>query len=268
MTASTKPGSNNPAGAKAGSGTTGAARSSAPRDDREASVGRWMWEWTKSIAVAFALFLLVRTFVVEAFQIPTGSMENTLLVGDFLLVNKMVYGAEIPGTDVRLPSFTPPDHGDIVVFEPPPRAQQAAHTNYVKRVVGLPDDTLQMIDGVLYRNGSEVVEPYVKHSRPYEDPRSPQFDWQRSYLIGDGRMANDYRPTRDNWGPITVPPDSYFVMGDNRDNSEDSRYWGFVPIESVKGRPLVIYFSYERDKLVPFPWLTEIRWGRLLDPIR
>lgn len=268
MTASKKPSSGNAGGEMDTGAKSGQRRSSAARDDREASVGRWMWEWTKSIAVAFALFLLVRTFVVEAFQIPTGSMENTLLVGDFLLVNKMVYGAEIPGTAVRLPSFKPPNHGDIVVFEPPPRAQQAAHTNYVKRVVGLPDDVLQMIDGVLYRNGSEVVEPYVKHSRPYEDPRSPQFDWQRSYLNGDGRAASDYRPTRDNWGPITVPPDSYFVMGDNRDNSEDSRYWGFVPTESVKGRPLVIYFSYERDKLVPFPWLTEIRWGRLLDPIR
>jgi len=244
------------------------ARARAPRDEAEGSVGRWMWEWTKSIAVAFALFLLVRTFVVEAFQIPTGSMENTLLVGDFLLVNKMVYGAEIPGTDVRLPSFGPPEHGDIVVFEPPPRAHQAAHTNYVKRVVGLPNDTLQMVDGVLYRNGSEVVEPYVKHTRPYEDPRSPQFDWQRAYLVENGRTARDRRPTRDNWGPIAVPPDSYFVMGDNRDNSEDSRYWGFVPSEAVKGQPLIIYFSYNRDKLVPFPWLTEIRWGRLLDPIR
>ncbi|MGD8495598.1 MAG: signal peptidase I [Gemmatimonadales bacterium] len=239
-----------------------------PREEAEGSVGRWMWEWTKSIAVAFALFLLVRTFVVEAFQIPTGSMENTLLVGDFLLVNKMVYGAEIPGTDVRLPSFGPPEHGDIVVFEPPPRAHQAAHTNYVKRVVGLPNDTLQMVDGVLYRNGSGVVEPYVKHTRPYEDPRSPQFDWQRSHLVRNGRTVREYRPTRDNWGPITVPPDSYFVMGDNRDNSEDSRYWGFVPSEAVKGQPLIIYFSYNRDKLVPFPWLTEIRWNRLLDPIR
>lgn len=233
------------------------------------SVGRWLWEWTKSIAVAFVLFLVVRTFVVEAFQIPTGSMENTLLVGDFLLVNKMVYGAEIPGTSVRLPAFDPPEVGDIVVFEPPERAHQAENTNYVKRIVGLPGDTLQMVDGALYRNGAAVPEPYAKHSRPFEDPRSPQFDWQRSHLIPDnGRRAQEYRPTRDNWGPIVVSPDSFFVMGDNRDNSEDSRYWGFVPADGVKGRPLVIYFSYDRNKMVPFPWLTEIRWGRILDPIR
>ncbi|MFQ5530436.1 MAG: signal peptidase I [Gemmatimonadota bacterium] len=238
------------------------------RADGDGSVGRWMWEWTKSIAVAFALFLLVRTFVVEAFQIPTGSMENTLLVGDFLLVNKMVYGAEIPGTSVKLPAIDPPERGDIVVFEPPPRARQAAQTNYVKRIVGLPGDTLQMVDGVLYRNGAEVIEPYAKHSRPFEDPRSPQFDWQRSFLVENGRRAQQDRPTRDNWGAIVVPPENYFVMGDNRDNSEDSRYWGFVPAQAVKGRPLIIYYSYDRDQLAPFPWLTEIRWSRLLNTIR
>lgn len=231
------------------------------------SVGRWLWEWTKSIAVAFLLFILVRTFVVEAFQIPTGSMESTLLVGDFLLVNKMVYGAEIPGTGVRLPALNPPEHGDIVVFAPPPAARQAANTNYVKRIVGLPGDTLLMVEGVLYRNGSQVAEPYAHHTRPYEDPRSPQFDWQRTYVVENGRRLSDYRPTRDNWGPITVPSESYFVMGDNRDNSEDSRYWGFVPNESVKGRPWIIYFSYDRNKIAPFPWLTEIRWSRLFDPI-
>ncbi len=232
------------------------------------SFGRWAWEWTKSIAVAFVLFLVVRTFVVEAFQIPTGSMENTLLVGDFLLVNKMVYGAEIPGTNVRLPAITPPEHGDIVVFEPPPAARQAENTNYVKRIVGLADDTLQMVDGALYRNGAPVPEPYAVHKRPFEDPRSPQFDWQRAHLyVENQRRAQEYRPTRDNWGPIVVSPDSLFVMGDNRDNSEDSRYWGFVPLDAIKGRPLIIYYSYDRNRMAPFRWLTEIRWDRLLSSI-
>ena len=240
-----------------------------PKQEAEnGSVGRWLWEWTKSIAVAFLLFILVRTFVVEAFQIPTGSMEQTLLVGDFLLVNKMVYGAELPGTGVRLPAFDPPARGDIVVFSPPPAARQAANTNYVKRIVGLPGDTLLMVEGVLYRNGGQVAEPYARHTRPYEDPRSPQFDWQRTHLVESGRRLHEYRPTRDNWGPITVPSDSFFVMGDNRDNSEDSRYWGFVPNTSVKGRPWIIYFSYDRNKIAPFPWLTEIRWSRLFDPIK
>ena len=237
--------------------------------DEQGSFGRWAWEWTKSIAVAFVLFLVVRTFAVAAFQIPTGTKENTLLVGDFLLVNKMVYGAEIPGTNVRLPAFDPPERGDIVVFEPPPRARQAENTNYVKRIVGLPGDTLQMVDGALYRNGAPVPEPYAVHKRPFEDPRSPQFDWQRSHLKASSeRRSQEYRPTRDNWGPIVVSPDSFFVMGDNRDNSEDSRYWGFVPSDAVKGRPLIIYYSYDRNRMVPFPWITEIRWDRLLSAIR
>ena len=229
---------------------------------------RWVWEWTKSILVAFVLFLVVRAFVVEAFQIPTASMEGTLLVGDFLLVNKMVYGAEIPGTRARLPALGRPDRGDIVVFEPPPSAGQPERTNYVKRIVGAPGDTLYMRDGILHRNGERADEPYAQHSRSFEDPYSPQFRWQRTYLVRDGRNRSEYRPTRDNWGPIAVPGDRYFVMGDNRDNSEDSRYWGFVPADAIKGRPLIIYYSYDRERLVPFPWLTEIRWDRLLNLIR
>ena len=229
---------------------------------------RWVWEWTKSILVAFVLFLVVRAFVVEAFQIPTASMEGTLLVGDFLLVNKMVYGAEIPGTRARFPALDRPDRGDIVVFEPPPSAGQPERTNYVKRIVGVPGDTLQMRDGLLYHDGKRAEEPYALHSRPFEDPYSPQFRWQRTYLVRDGRDRSEYRPTRDNWGPIAVPEDRYFVMGDNRDNSEDSRYWGFVPADAIKGRPLIIYYSYDRERLVPFPWLTEIRWDRLFNLIR
>ncbi|MFQ5689931.1 MAG: signal peptidase I [Gemmatimonadota bacterium] len=229
------------------------------------SLGRWLWEWTKSIVVAFLLFLFVRTFLVEAFQIPTGSMENTLLVGDFLLVNKAVYGAEIPGTDMHLPAFDRPSRGDIIVFEPPPAAGQPPHTNYVKRIVGIAGDTLAMTGGALIRNGRRVPEPYVKRGRRIGDVRSPQFSWQRSYLVGHRPR---YRPTRDNWGPIVVPPHSLFVMGDNRVNSEDSRYWGFVPESSVKGRPLVIYYSYDRRKVVPFSWLTEIRWDRVLHGVR
>ena len=105
--------------------------------------------------------------------------------------------------------------------------------------------------------------------RTFADPRCRQFDWQRSLLqAANERGAHEYRPTRDNWGPIVVSPDSLFVMGDNRDNSEDSRYWGFVPADAVKGRPLIIYYSYDRNRMVPFPWITEIRWDRLLSSIR
>lgn len=244
---------------------TGADRRTSRRG-RSQSVGRWMWEWTKSIFIALILFLFVRTFMIEAFQIPTASMENTLLVGDFLLVNKMVYGAEIPGTQLHLPALDDPTRGDVVVFEPPARAGQAPRTNYVKRIVGAPGDTLEMNGGRLYVNGSQIDEPYVKNGRRATDVRSAAFSWQQAYLVsGRGRA---YQPTRDNWGPILVPADSFFVMGDNRANSEDSRYWGFVPQDAIKGRPMIVYYSYDRRHPAPIPWLTEIRWDRLLQTIK
>ncbi len=233
---------------------------SAERKTERTSVGRWLWEWTKSILVAFVLFLLVRTFVVEAFQIPTASMESTLLVGDFLLVNKMAYGAEIPGTELHLPALREPSRGDVVVFEPPPSAQQPPKTNYVKRVLGVPGDRLSMVNGQLIVNGIPLDEPYKNGARGSSDVRSQQFEWQREFLLDPDPS---YRPTRDNWGPLLVPPNRFFVMGDNRANSEDSRYWGWVPREAIRGKPLVIYFSYNRRTPAPFAWLTEIRWDRL-----
>ena len=250
--------------AAAGQAGTTARRPEPPTLADHGSVGRWFWEWTKSIFVAFLLFLFVRTFIVEAFQIPTASMENTLLVGDFLLVNKMAFGADIPGTELHLPAFRDPSLGDVVVFEPPRAARQPPRTNYVKRIVGSPGDMLHMRDGRLYRNDEPVDEPYVKRSERVSDVRSSQFSWQQKYATGRQRRRS---PTRDNWGPITVPSDSFFVMGDNRANSEDSRYWGFIGKESVKGKPLIIYYSYDRKKVSPLRWLTEIRWDRLLDRI-
>jgi signal peptidase I len=230
-----------------------------PRGQRSAvlSAGRWAWEWTKSILIAFVLFLVIRTFLVEAFRIPTGSMENTLLVGDFLLVNKAVYGAQVPGTGVQLPAFEQPRRGDIVVFIPP----HEPNKNYVKRLVGLPGDTLRMEGKVLFLNGEPQQEPFAQHSDP-GDIFVPGMYWQREFLAGGAEPA-DYRPTRDNWGPIAVPEGHYFVLGDNRDDSEDSRYWGFVRAAAVKGQPLFVYYSFNPRTLRPFPWLTEIRWARI-----
>jgi signal peptidase I len=221
------------------------------------SVGRWTWEWVKSLGIALLLFLVVRTFVVEAFRIPTGSMENTLLIGDFLLVNKAVYGAQVPGTAVRLPALGEPAHGAVVVFAPPHEPAK----NYVKRVVGLPGDTVAMRDKVLFLNGMPVVEPHAQHADPL-DTYAPAMRWQGDYLANPTHRTR-YRPSRDNWGPLIVPADGYFVLGDNRDDSEDSRYWGFVDQEAIKGKPLFVYYSFNPRTLRQAPWLTEIRWDRI-----
>ena len=228
------------------------------------STGRWMWEWTKAISTAIVLFLVIRTFAFEAFKIPTGSMEGTLLVGDFLLVNKAVYGAELPITHQRLPAFSDPGRGDVVVFLPP----HDPHRNYVKRIVGVGGDTLRMEDKILYLNGEPLVEPYVRHVDPLSDPEDERMLWQLAHLVERPASIRDYRPTRDNWGPIVVPAGKLFTLGDNRDNSEDSRWWGFLDESAVKGRPMFVYYSFQRDLTRSFPWITGVRWDRIGEVIR
>lgn len=217
------------------------------------------------LGMALVLFLLIRTFLIEAFQIPSASMERTLLAGDFLFVNKAVYGAQIPGTHARLPAFETPRRGDVIVFEYPKNRA----LNYVKRVIGLPGDTVEMAAGQVWVNGDVLLEPYVQRLDPQRDLSDPQFGWQRPHLATRSEdLRRRYRPTRDTWGPLIVPGAKYFVLGDNRDNSSDSRYWGFVDAEAVKGRPLVVYFSYDRQAPDRLPWLTDIRWHRLGSVIR
>jgi signal peptidase I len=138
----------------------------------------------------------------------------------------------------------------------------------VKRLIGLPGDTLEMRDGTLYLNGRPQTERYVVHTEPNTDPVQEDFRWQRPYLVKTAEASVGYHPSRNNWGPLIVPERSYFVLGDNRDNSYDSRYWGFVPDSLVKGRPMVVYYSYERDAIHRLPWLTNIRWARLGEAIR
>jgi len=236
------------------------------RGGRGQSFGSVAWEWTKSIGVAFLLFLVIRTFLVQAFKIPTGSMEDTLLIGDFLLVNKAVYGAGIPGTDAHLPGFSEIDRGDIIVFVyPDPYNEYDPDPDYVKRVVGVPGDTIEMRDKVLYLDGERFDEPYARHVDGRDNQTRPQFEWQGQFLA-PGVDPDTYRPSRDNWGPLVVPSDRYFVMGDNRDNSADSRYWGFVPRHAIKGKPLVVYFS--KNTSSPIPWIDEVRFSRIGDLIR
>lgn len=223
------------------------------------SRGRWMWEGIKAVSTAILLFLIIRTFIVEAFKIPTGSMENTLLVGDFLLVNKAVYGSEIPITGTRLPGYNVPEREDVVVFLPPHDPTK----NYVKRIVGLPGDTLEMRDKLLYLNGEPQIEPFARHRDPFTDPADARMRWQIAYLVESQANRRSYHPTRDNWGPLVVPDDKYFALGDNRDQSEDSRYWGFLSAEAIRGRPMFVYYSFARDPLHPFSWITDIRWTRI-----
>ncbi|MGE0351883.1 MAG: signal peptidase I [Gemmatimonadales bacterium] len=227
------------------------------------SFNAWLWDWAKSIAIALVVWLFLRTFLIEAFRIPSGSMENTLLVGDFLFVNKLLYGAEVPLTGKHLPAVREPKRGDIVVFDSV--EPETPDLKVVKRLIGMPGDTLMMENGDLYLNGVRQIEPYALRTDPQksEDPvnRAKMRQWQVKYLVN--RDPATYQPDVHDWGPIVVPPDSFFMMGDNRDSSYDGRYWGFLPRLNVRGRPLLIYYSYDASSYKPLPFFSAVRWGRL-----
>jgi len=234
-------------------------------------------EWIKSIAAAVVLFLIIRTFLVQAYSIPSNSMEDTLLVGDYLMANNAVFGAHVPLTGWHVPGFRDPRPGEIVVFRP---TYNSPEEDVVKRVIGVPGDTLWGKDGAVYRNGKRLNEPYVQRLSGDADPPL-EFDGSRGGLPPEVNPARygyhnhlpallpsvdraTYRPTRNDWGPLVVPKDSYWMMGDNRDQSLDSRFMGFIPREVIRGKPLFIYFSVDKDRDSPFPhFLTAARWGRI-----
>ena len=219
--------------------------------------------WLKAIGGALLIWIVLRSFLVEAFRIPSASMENTLLVGDFLFVNKAVFGGEleIPLTGFhccRLPPFAKPQRQEVVIFRSV--EDSTPNLNIVKRVIGVPGDTLQMVHDTMIRNGQRLDEPYALHTAlapmPDEEFRLQLIKaWQLPHYVGANPAG--YRPTTHDWGPIVVPVEHYFVMGDNRDESYDSRFWGFLPREHIRGRPLFIYMSVATH---PF----RIRWNRLL----
>jgi signal peptidase I len=184
-------------------------------------------EYFESIVVAVVLALFVRTWVVQAFKIPTGSMEQNLLIGDHLLVNKFVYGPTRSGVEEALLPMRPPRRGEIVVFKYPDEPDR----DFIKRVVGLPGETVELRDKQVHINGVPLDEPYVYFLNVFGAS-------SQELTSADVRVA---------YGPVTVPEDHYFVMGDNRDNSQDSRYWGFLPAHYLKGRAMVIYWSYESE---------------------
>jgi signal peptidase I len=187
-------------------------------------------EYIEVIGTAVLLALFIRTFVVQAFKIPSGSMKPTLLVGDHILVNKFIYGIKIPFTDRTLVSVTTPKRGDVIVFKFP----RDTSKDYIKRVIGLPGDQIQLIDRRLLVNGKPVDDPHAFYSL-------------------SGIMPNSFLR---HFGPITVPADHLFVMGDNRDESSDSRVWGFVPMPYVLGKAFLIYWSWDQSHI-------DVRWRRL-----
>lgn len=208
-------------------------------------------EYTKSILWALVLALLIRTFVVEPFKIPSGSMENTLLIGDHLLVNKFLYGTEIPFTDKKILPLRHPHRGDVIVFQFPLDANRPfwAQRDFVKRVIGLPGDTVAVRAKQVYVNG-----------RPYNTPQAIYQDPGR--LLGDTQQCLDENTfprseyCRDFMPPIKVPPGKYFVMGDNRDLSYDSRFWGFVDQSEILGPAFILYWSWDSQT-------DSVRWNRI-----
>jgi len=239
----------------------------------KAPLGRRLWENVKSLAGAVLIYLVIKTFLMEAFRIPSGSMIPTLLVGDWLFVNKLVYGPHVPFTHTNLPGYADPKRGDVVVFVSPYQPDMAQNgedptPTLVKRLVGMPGDTLYMRQGLLYVDGIAQRQGYAMRQNPTGDGNStsPLMEWQHKVELPRTRFGAPPRtPTLDNWGPLLIPGTHYFMMGDNRYESKDSRYWGVVPRENVRGRPMFIYYSYvpagESDR--PLSFITDIRWRRI-----
>ncbi len=194
-------------------------------------------EYTEAIVYAVLLTVVLRAFVLQAFRIPSESMLDTLLVGDYLFVSKLDYGPKVPFTDVRLPGLRQPEAGDVIVFQYP----EDPRRDYIKRCVATGGQTVEVKDKVLYVDGQKRAEPYVKHIDTTTHPGSMD--------------------PRDNYGPFTVPPGKLFMMGDNRDNSNDSRFWGPVPMGLVKGRAMFLYWSWDGERKWP-------RLQRILTAIR
>jgi signal peptidase I len=223
-------------------------------------------EWTITILI----LLFGTTTLVQAFVVPTGSMEGNILIGDHLFVDKLAY-APAGGLGRHLLPYKEVQRGDIIVFRFPPDPRQ----DYVKRVIGLPGDRLRLIDKQVYINGRKLEEPYVQHITSYIEPYRDNFPGEPNMLVTPRglEMLRDHVAG----GELVVPPGQYFAMGDNRDNSLDSRYWGFVPRENIRGKPLIIWWSYDAptEQLVdPNPvspehlldlaqnFFTKTRWRR------
>jgi len=183
-----------------------------------------LYEWTESIVIAFVLAMIIRAFVIQAFKIPTGSMRMTLLEGDAILVNKLLYGPRIPFTELRLPAMRTPRRGDVIVFIFPKEPKK----DFIKRLVATEGETVEIKNGNIYVNGGLLSDPVFRQNYYY--PKGEFYELSEK--------------------PVVVPKDSYFVLGDNSESSMDSRWWGFVPVKNLVGKAMVIYWPPQRIRLI------------------
>jgi signal peptidase I len=228
--------------------------------------------WIIGVLPAVAIFFGTRQLLAEPYRIPSGSMEPTLLVGDWLFVNKLRFGPHIPFTSWSLPGYASPKRGDVTVFVSPPQdisiriSPDQVTPILVKRIVGGGGDTLVMRHGQLMVNGVPVSSPnaFVLPDDVADQPQ-PIFEWQHRIEVVGSRFGSPVAaPSLHEWGPIVVPPGTFFMMGDNRDNSVDSRYYGPVPRANLRGTPMFVYYSYDAENgLDYFRAATEVRWRRL-----
>ena len=197
---------------------------------------RLLWEYTEAIITALILALLIRAYIIQAFKIPSGSMIPTLVIGDHILVNKFLYGTKIPFSETMVLEFTKPEKGNIIVFKYP----EDPTRDFIKRIIAVEGDVVESKNKTIYVNGKQTSEPYAQHT------------------------DNSIRPMgiepRDNFGPLIVPKNKFFVMGDNRDQSYDSRYWGYVDRKDIKGKALILYWSWDSKN----NWVRFARIGRLV----
>ena len=197
-------------------------------------------EYIEAIVIAIVLALFIRTFIIQAFKIPSGSMLETLQIGDHLLVSKFIYGIKMPFTGKVLVPIKEPKRGDIVVFQYP----QDPSLDYIKRVVAVGGETVEIKDKKVFINGEPLADDHGQFK--------------------DKRIVHASEGPRDNFGPATVPEGKLFVMGDNRDNSFDSRFWGFVDLTAVRGKAFILYWSWDvQYNLFSLDRLTSVRWGRI-----
>ena len=203
-------------------------------------------EYVESLLIAFVLALFVRTFVFQAFKIPTGSMEPNLLVGDHLIVNKMIFAPTASGVERAFRPGRSIARGDVVVFKYPEDPER----DFIKRVIGLPGDRVELRQKRVFVNDKPLQEPYAHHL---------------DGAPGTGPLQSD--DVRQAYGPVTVPQGQYFMMGDNRDNSQDSRFWGYLPEHYIKGQALFIYFSFSETGSLP-GFFSDVRWSRIGGRVR